>query len=334
MSRDSTQSSAPASVEALWDEALLTRAAGALEWDRLEALAEALSAEHGGWCRVVEVFERSIVSPDWRSDSGWVRCPYFLTAVGLRGDDALRCEIAEYFIEVLEDLEVDDDYLIEVLTESIGLLGPCVLPEVAKGLARITPDDAGWFSLQHLQELACGADATAGQRAVAIESAERLLRRELAGEIEPGMAEFSSWTLALLGHEPSVGLIDEASRRYKSARRARYLGNEHAFALKHLKGEDNVDDSRNTQPWSKPIGELAEQSWQSYLSMVMRDEEARRSDFDSAIADLDAVPSFAERMKDYVAGHDQDGTFRPAVSRNAKCPCGSGRKYKNCCADR
>jgi len=117
-----------AQAGALWDEALLTRARGALDWGRLSAMASALSAEPGGWRRVLAVFDASFAKDYAPDDAGWLRCPYVLAEIGQGLDDAGRREIARELLQALRDAEEYDGFLIETLTEAIGLLGPSVLP--------------------------------------------------------------------------------------------------------------------------------------------------------------------------------------------------------------
>ena len=60
--------------------------------------------------------------------------------------------------------------------------------------------------------------------------------------------------------------------------------------------------------------------------LVMRYGEVRR-----AVRQLAAL---REAELHGAPAHDEDrGPARPRISRNAPCPCGSGKKYKRCCAD-
>lgn len=44
-----------------------------------------------------------------------------------------------------------------------------------------------------------------------------------------------------------------------------------------------------------------------------------------------ATPAAEDKLGAPAVKQGASGTKKPSVSRNKACPCGSGRKYKNCC---
>jgi uncharacterized protein len=54
-------------------------------------------------------------------------------------------------------------------------------------------------------------------------------------------------------------------------------------------------------------------------------------EFAAGAAAADRPPTLAELVPGTIAGHAAPGPERPGLSRNAPCPCGSGKKYKRCC---
>jgi hypothetical protein len=320
-----------AQAGALWDEALLTRACGALDWGRLSAMASALSAEPGGWRRVLAVFDASFAKDYAPDDAGWLRCPYVLAEIGQGLDDAGRREIARELLQALRDVDENEDFLIETLTEAIGLLGPSVLPEVSDELPRTADRDAGWSPLQSLLDLATWESATDAQRAIAIEAAEAVLRRGLAGEFDVAATIFASWTLAKLGHTPSVGLIERSAGRWpRSDSFLAHTANEHAEALKELREKGKADPDPSPPHWFGTVRSAAEHAWSLWLDALERDEQERQSDF-TEMYDVLMSESPIDRLPGATQGHAWQPPAMGKVGRNDPCPCGSGKKYKKCC---
>ena len=57
---------------------------------------------------------------------------------------------------------------------------------------------------------------------------------------------------------------------------------------------------------------------------------------DFAITNVDGTSTFSFRIPstekiDFVKNESSNLTLAPTIGRNAKCPCKSGKKYKNCC---
>lgn len=316
-------------------EPVLTRGFGELDWAGMDALAQVLSEQPEGWDRVAAVYE-DCESRAWDlHNAAWLRCPYVLAAIGQRLDDAGRCEIARYMIELMLDADQYQDYLFECLSDAIGALGPAVLPEACRVLPEVVPDQGAWYMLQAMLEMAALPEATTGQQAVAIESAEALLRRGLGDEdtdVEVNDCHFAAYALGLLNHTPSIGLIERAHRAYRSG----LFANEYEAPLRALRrGNPEPEPGSKDEPlhicsrYTTPLPELAQMQWRSWMNTLEREEEKRQKKFEQTVALMRGdLPAPLERQAELVP----PPTFRK-VSRNAKCPCGSGRKYKNCCAD-
>jgi len=255
--------------------------------------------------------------------------------IGRFVDDPDRRKIAGCLVELLLDTDPRDDFLIETLTEAIGLLGPAALPEVVAGLSMSRPDDGGWIALLYLLELGGDRSATTSQQALAVEAAERVLRRVEAGEISASDGGGASMVLAMLGHQPSIGLIERIAQREDQGPMAVWGINEHASALKRLRGEEGRDKREPSPPrWKRPSAELAEGAWRAFAKWRDDYEQQRQSEFNRMCAQLYAAPPLAlpaPRIPDPAHAHPPQRTGFANVSRNAKCPCGSGKKYKKCC---
>ena len=314
-------------------EPVLTRGVGELDWAGMDALAQVLSKQPGGWHRVAMVYEDCESRAYDPQNAAWLRCPYVFAAIGQRLDDAGRCEIARYMIEMMLDADQYEDYLFECLSDAIGALGPAVLPEVCRVLPEVVPNQGAWYMLQAMLEMAALPEATTVQQAVAIEAAESLLRRGLGDEdtdVEVNDCHFAAYALGLLNHTPSIGLIERAHRGYSSGP----FANEYEAPLRALRRGDpepgsNDEPLRICHRLTTPLPELAQIQWRSWMNTLQREEEKRQKKFEQTVALMRGdLPARLERQAEL----ETPPTFRK-VARNAKCPCGSGRKYKNCCAD-
>lgn len=332
MSIDAPRPEQSQAVEALWDLELLTREKGELDWDRLERLAEALAAEPGGWRRAVAVYEACRAKSHEQQDGAWLRVPMLLAAVGERVDEPGRQELAGFLIGAASSLDENEDFAHEALHDAIGSLGPAAVGPVSAALRACSPDRPEWFTLLSLLGLGAESSATASQRAVAIEAGESVLRRALEGEFSIGGCESAGWTLALLNHTPSIGLVEKAALAWESEKNSvgrQWIGrNELRDTLEVLRGKRKLESCYFEHTWDKGPKAWASKYWEQFQAYLVEEEREKQQAFVENLAFLTSRDPFGEMLS---PTRDKSHNPYQNVSRNASCPCGSGNKYKNCC---
>lgn len=304
------------------DRALLTSSEGDLRWEALDALAEQLAQRPGGWREAAAVYHELVVEPEeGERSAAWLLVPAVLASVGQRLDDAGKREVGRFLLDAVAACAHYDDFLLETLLCAIGSLGPAVLPLVGQDLAACGPKQTAWFTLIGLLDIAAEPGVGETAEALAIEYAESALRRGIAGEIDLDSAVVACWSLAHLGHTPSLGLLHQARDILKQQpSRPLNLGiNEVRHAIKVLEGEEEPDDYQ--VHWHGGVEAWARRDWEHYQRWLTREEEARQEAF---AEDFDALTRGAAMLEPPIA------PLHP-VGRNEPCPCRSGKKYKKCC---
>jgi hypothetical protein len=84
--------------------------------------------------------------------------------------------------------------------------------------------------------------------------------------------------------------------------------------------ESLPDDSEVPDLELRSFDLFSERGWEDLVSMALRERRPRLSY--SGRLDIDPFQRRAE---------SRSFLRRPAPVRNARCPCGSGRKHKSCC---
>ena len=212
------------------------------------------------------------------------------------------------------DVVLLDGYLCGVLAQPVPLdesawLPPALDLEYEAGRSVLGPDTPGWHEAKHERLLG-------------------LIRKRVAA-LERALREDGWFDPLIMTPEDEEGRPLSGPAAIEAALAPWVVGFEHAmsqFPALEDAGDSDVPDLLDCLWRHLPDKTEEEEAYARAL-----DEEHPLSSLDAAIEDLvENVVSLAdigrrERLK--VATIRRDA---PKVGRNDPCPCGSGRKYKNC----
>jgi hypothetical protein len=240
-------------------------------------------------------------------DGGWLET--FL--VDLVGERRLRTAIPL----LIDRLRVDTDYLRERVTEAIVKIGD---PEAARLIHTIFPTEP-W----HVKNYASGAMGKIRHPA-----AEEAILELLEIEEDPGIRTMLCLELCEMFSQRGVEVVRRQIR--SDYDRTIVCLEDHLLPVAHVLGielpEADVWRAEREEKERRQAERRAE------LDEMGRRYQALKARGIDPFAKLAEKPRPPSRVQPLPAAVEPVRLDRPKVGRNDPCPCGSGKKFKKCCA--
>jgi len=312
--------SSQAATQLPWDA--LKHTEGDIPWHVLNQFADALAAHPPLWEELREVYDKFMEDPYEVASYECYYVPAIFALAAPRLDEATRRAIGQFLVdEMICAGDRDDEGMLEVLEAAAGSLGAPVLPAVLDWIGRRPRYHAASLPLWSLTELAEHCDAPALREQV-VRCCQHNLERAELGKMDPILASCPAWTLARMGRGECGPLIQRVLRKTHDP--------DTKEALLFLEGNPDYEPGENA--WEEPVTDWLPVNCKGLRAWYEgRDEDEGDSGPDYEEAEDWGEEAGSTPLSEHRVQPEPIHAPR-AVGRNDPCPCGSGKKFKKCCA--
>lgn len=160
-----------------------------------------------------------------------------------------------------------------------------------------------------------------------------LINEELCSHLKINLVEDAAYDTAVKQYEEKIRLAKENGIDFGATERSVLLNQVDKHWMNHIAAMESLKKGIGLRGYGQkdPVMEYRREGFDMFDEMVESIQNATAM----ILAKLD-VEAFIERKNAFVAAQQRRVTVvnnnpNKTVGRNDPCPCGSGRKYKNCC---
>ena len=160
-----------------------------------------------------------------------------------------------------------------------------------------------------------------------------LITEELCSHLKINLVEDAVYETAVKQYEEKIQLAKENGIDFGATERSVLLNQVDKHWMNHIAAMESLKKGIGLRGYGQkdPVMEYRREGFDMFDEMVESIQNATAM----ILAKLD-VEAFIERKNAFVAAQQRRVTVvnnnpNRSVGRNDPCPCGSGRKYKNCC---